>query len=134
MENTNTKTKDTKTKDTKTKDTKTKDTNEGCDCDTDKGGDTRDPDKGGSAKGTFKGVDRWACGICNRAFSSKRALRTHLGKGVCLGKGFICLRCWKLWGTASELQRHQSAKKKCKKKGGCNLTRKRDGTIEVDRF
>jgi hypothetical protein len=77
---------------------------------------------------------RWPCKLCKHPFSSKRALDTHQGSGACLGKGYICLRCFKIWTTPSDLKKHQSAKRKCRNKAGCTLKRADGGVIESETF
>ncbi len=74
----------------------------------------------------------WKCPYCpeNRSgFSSKQALDKHLNKGVCLKKGYLCLRCFELWRTPSELQRHQLAQRKCKKHMSCKIQRDADDSV-----
>jgi len=64
---------------------------------------------------------RWPCHICKHFFSSKRAMEAHMDNGACLGKGFVCLRCYKMWFTQSDLKKHQSAIRKCNKRKGCTI-------------
>lgn len=66
---------------------------------------------------------KWTCEFCDASLSTKQALDRHIAKGICLGKGYICLRCLRLWPTMSELNRHQASIKKCRKRRKCVLRR-----------
>jgi len=75
--------------------------------------------------------EEWVCDWCSGRMSSKQALQKHQDKGVCLKKGYLCLRCLQLWQTPSELQRHQTSQRKCKKKQTCVLQRMDDDSVKV---
>jgi hypothetical protein len=73
----------------------------------------------------------WECNWCSCYFSSKQALQKHQEKGVCMKKGYICMRCLQLWNTPSELRRHQTSQRKCKQNNYCVLQRMDDDSVRV---
>lgn len=58
-------------------------------------------------------------------------MESHLSKGICIGKGYMCLRCFKIKRTASELQRHQGAETKCKISDRASIRRDEHGNVNV---
>lgn len=71
------------------------------------------------------------CDYCENPFATKTTLSNHMSKGICLGKGFMCLRCFKVWRTPSELQRHQMADKKCKISDRATIRRDTENRVHV---
>jgi hypothetical protein len=78
-----------------------------------------------------KEVVSWVCEWCLTEMSSKQALQKHQEKAVCMKKGYICLRCLQLWNTPSELHRHQTSQRRCKKNQTCVLQRSEDDIVRV---
>jgi hypothetical protein len=71
------------------------------------------------------------CEFCSQSFATRLTLRAHVEKGICLGKGYMCLRCFKVKRTSSELQRHQGSDKKCKPSISASITRDEHGTVNI---
>lgn len=71
------------------------------------------------------------CKYCSEDFATKQTLASHLAKGICLGKGYMCLRCFKVKRTPSELQRHQSSEKKCIISKSACIKRDEKGNVNV---
>lgn len=74
---------------------------------------------------------RHVCKYCNDSFATKQTLAAHAAKGICLGRGYMCLRCFKVKRTASELQRHQSAENKCKPSDRASVRRDEHGNVNI---
>lgn len=77
---------------------------------------------------------RWICNWCpenHPGFSSKQAFEKHQTKGVCLKKGYLCMRCLSLWDTPHELYRHQTALRKCKKMVSAIIERDDNDNVAV---
>lgn len=73
----------------------------------------------------------FVCEYCDNPFATKTTLHNHMSRGICLGKGYMCLRCFKVWRTPSELQRHQMADKKCKISERATVRRDEENRVHV---
>lgn len=71
------------------------------------------------------------CKLCGASFANRQTLQSHYSKGICLGKGYMCLRCFKVKRTPHELQRHQGAEKKCKPSSSASVTRDENGNVNI---
>lgn len=82
-------------------------------------------------------VKKYRCEWCpsdHIGFASKQSLVLHQSKGICLGKAYLCLRCLRPWATPSELERHQKATRKCKRRNHVTIKRTSEGnSVEIEK-
>lgn len=82
-------------------------------------------------KEPIKSKPRHVCNLCGDAFATRQTLQSHYSNGVCLGKGYMCLRCFKVKRTPHELQRHQRAETKCKPATRASVRRDENGNVNI---
>lgn len=71
------------------------------------------------------------CPLCDKSFSCKQTLDHHYDNGICLGRGYMCLRCFAMKKTPSELHRHQMSERKCKPSQKATVRKDENGNIVV---
>ena len=74
---------------------------------------------------------RHVCKLCGDSFATRQTLQSHFSNGVCLGKGYMCLRCFKVKRTPHELQRHQRSETKCKPSTRASVRRDENGNVNI---
>lgn len=78
-----------------------------------------------------KKQSRHVCKLCGDSFATRQTLNSHFSNGVCLGKGYMCLRCFKVKRTPHELQRHQRSETKCKPSTRASVRRDENGNVNI---
>lgn len=74
---------------------------------------------------------RHICKLCGDSFATRQTMQSHYSNGVCLGKGYMCLRCFKVKRTPHELQRHQRSETKCKPSSRASVRRDENGNVNI---